>query len=362
MKMLLITAFPRNNGFTRYCNDLFIRGVKQTGITFTMIDIVLANINPCRGCFHCWCSTPGRCIQHDGMERILDAFLDCDLLACATPLYAYGVSSYLKIFLERTMPLLTPGVTSTATSGVDRNKIRFPDRGPRSMAALITGGLGARSHADGAVTSLRCYAKGMNMTFAGALVRNESYLLQFTDTKPKTIKTIETAFEQAGRMFALEGTIDRELIEKVATPLAFDHARFELYSNIYWEHAQKVFSRGGSVDEIKSLTRGDIRILMQEMVHGIDPVTTAKVKAVIQLIFPDTASAYCISMEKGTARLEMVEKESFDLKITCPEAVWVGIIHRTTDPLKALTKGCIRLEGDKELFRKFGRFFPPPNI
>ncbi|MBN1309309.1 MAG: NAD(P)H-dependent oxidoreductase [Chitinispirillaceae bacterium] len=361
MKMLLIKAFPRNNGFTRYCNDLFIRGVEQTGITVTVIDIVRADINPCRGCFSCWCSTPGRCIQHDGMKRILDAFLDCDLLVCATPLYAYGVSSYLKMFLERTMPLLTPGVTFTAASGIDRNKIRFPDRGPRSMAAIITGGLGARSHACGAVASLRSYAEGMNMTFAGALVRNESYLLQFSDIKPKTIKTIETAFEQAGRMFALEGTIDRELIEKVATPLAVDQTCFELYSNIYWEHARKVFSRGGSVDEVTSLTRGDIRILMQEMVHVINPVTTARIKAVIQFCFTDTSSAYRISVEKGTARLETGEKAPFDLKITCTEAVWSGIIHRTVDPLKALAQGSITLEGDKELFRKFGRFFPPPN-
>lgn len=361
VSILVLTAFPRRDGFTRLCTDCFIKGVARTGVPHTIIDLVNAGIKPCKGCFHCWCTTPGRCVQNDGMRKLLDDFLDCDALFCATPLYAYNISSHLKMFYERTLPLLSPGVTDTPT-GTDRNCIRYPDRGPRVMAAIVTGGLGTRTHADAAVASLRLFAEGFNMKFAGALVRNESYLLQFTDTKPKTVKTVETAIEQAGRTFALEGAIDRRLIEKAATPLAVDRARFRMYSNIYWEHARKVFARGGSIDEVRSLTRGDVRILMEEMALSVDPVTTANLRAAFQFIFTDTGSAYCVSVEKGTARLERAEKTHYDLKITCPETVWTGILHRTADPVKALANGDIRLEGDKELFRKFGRFFPPPNI
>jgi len=361
MNMLVLTAFPRADGFTRYCTDYFIKGAKQPNVTITVIDLTKADIHPCKGCFHCWCTTPGQCIQRDGMHKIIEAFLDADLLVCATPLYAYDISGYMKIFLERTLPLLSPGVTY-AESGVDRNKIRYPGRGPRRMAALITGGLGARSHTDGAITTLRNYAEGFDMTFAGALVRNESYLLQFTDTKPKTIKTIQTGLEQAGRTFALEGTIEPDTIERVATPLAADPERFQFYSNIYWEHAQEVFSRGGSSREVLERTRGDIRILMQEMANCVDPVTTSKTISVIQFVFTDAGLSYRITINRGAATLETGENSSFDLRITTSAKIWVQIIHRTLDPLKAMSSGEIKIEGDKELFRKFGRFFPPPNL
>lgn len=361
MNMLILTAFPRADGFTRYCTDYFIKGARQPGVTITGIDLTRSDIHPCKGCFHCWCKTPGQCIQRDGMQKILEAFLSADLLVCATPLYAYDISGYMKIFIERTLPLLSPGVTY-AESGVDRNKIRYPEQGPRRMAAIITGGLGARSHTDGAIMTLRNYAEGFDMVFAGALVRNESYLLQFTDTKPKTIKTIQTGLEQAGRTFALEGTIDPATIEKIATPLAVDPERFQLYSNIYWEHAQEIFSCGGTSLEVLERTRGDIRILMQEMASSVDPVTTSRIRAVIQFVFTDSGLSYRITINRGTATLETGENGSFDMRITTSAKIWVQIIHRTIDPLKAMSSGDIRIEGDKELFRKFGRLFPPPNL
>jgi multimeric flavodoxin WrbA/putative sterol carrier protein len=362
VKVLILTAYPRRDGFTRYCTDFFIKGVRDSGAEFATYDVTRAGIHPCKGCFGCWCATPGRCVQNDGMAELLDAYLGCDAFVIATPLYGYGVSGWCKIYLERTLPLLTPGVTYSA-GGVDRNLLRYPDRGPRSMAAIVVGGLGARSLGDGALASLRLYADGMNLKFAGALVRNESYLLQFTDTKPKTIKTIETAFEQAGRMFALDGTIAPDLIEKAATPLSINPDRFQMYSNIYWEHAQRVFARGGTMEEVRILTRSDVRILMQEMVAAVDPVTTVNVRAVVRFNFTDSGSVYTIFIERGSARLEAAATGArVDLTISCTSAVWTGIVHRTTDPMKALTTGELRLEGDKELFRKFGRFFPPPNL
>lgn len=294
------------------------------------------------------------------MRKLLDAFLDAEALVCATPLYAYGVSSYLKIFLERTLPLLAPGVTFTG-NGNDRNMIRYPDRGPRNMTAIITGGLSSPALSEGAATSLRLYAEGFNMKFHGPLIRSESYLLQFDDTKPLTIKSIETGFETAGRTFALDKKISPDIITKIATPLAANRTRFTMYSNIYWEHAKTVYARGGSADEIRTLTRSDLRILMPEMANSIDPVTTARTKAVLQFVFPDIPLAYSVTINCGKAEIKETQTDPADLRITCDSAVWVDILHRTADPLKSLTNGDIRLEGDKMLFRKLGRFFPPPS-
>ena len=355
-----MTAFPRKDGFTRYCTDLFIRGVAQTGTSFHVFDLTDADIHPCKGCYHCWCTQPGVCIQKDGMQQAVDLFMKAEGVVFATPLYAYNISGYLKCFLERTLPLLSPGVTYT-TSGIDRNKKRYPEQGPRDMAAIVTGGLGSLTHADGAVQSLRHYAEGFDMTFQGALVRNESYLLQFVDTKPKTIKAVELAYEHAGRMFAADGKIDPEIIATVATPLACDQEHFQLYSNVYWEHAEKIYGRGGTRDEIMECTRNDIRILMHEMVINSDPVATSGIKAVLLFSFPDTGLSYRISINNGSVTIEPPGGEKNDLTITCSSEIWAGIIHQRINPLKACADGEILLSGEKDLFRKMGRFFPPPN-
>lgn len=359
--MLLLQAFPRTDGYTNYCTNLFLQGVAATDCDLTICDLTRKDINPCLGCFHCWCATPGTCIQQDAMQALLETFLASDLIVCASPLYAFAVSSYLKMFFERTLPLLTPGITKTP-QGIDRNRLRYPDRGPKHMAAIIVGGLSAQSHAEGAVTSLKLYAEGFNMNFTGALVRNESYLLQFADTKPKTVKLIESAFKQAGRTFAQQQQIATELIDRAATSLAIDAESFENYSNIYWEYAESVYARGGTLDEIRMLTRSDIRILMHEMARSIDPVSTARLTATLLFVFPDKPACYTITITKGKALLEQREVSDFDLCITCSSAVWAGIVHRTVDPLKALTSESIKLVGDKELFRKLGRYFPPPNL
>src|SRR4030043_371956 len=78
---------------------------------------------------------------------------------------------------------------------------------------------------------------------------------------------------------------------------------------------------------IMRISRGDIRIIMQEMVLAVDPVTTARVRADIQFIFTDTASVYHITIDKGTARCEMVETGEYDIRIITTAPVWVGIIH-----------------------------------
>jgi hypothetical protein len=55
------------------------------------------------------------------------------------------------------------------------------------------------AHSEGVPASLRLCAEGFDMAFRGAIIRGESYLLQFTDTQPRTIKSIEMAFEPTGR-------------------------------------------------------------------------------------------------------------------------------------------------------------------
>ena len=354
MKVVVLEAFPRKTGYTQQCINDFLEGAAGKA-DIERIDLTSIDIHPCRGCFHCWTVTPGVCIQKDGMAQIIERYLTADIVVCVTPLYAYAVSSYLKIFQERTFPLLTPGVEFTV-QGMDRNISRFPHRGPKKLAAVIVGGLKDHRLMKGAVESLRFYAEGFGMEFSGALVRPESFILQFSDTKPKTSKRIKDAFFRAGRMLVTDGVLSDELFENVSLPLASDNVAFARYSNVYWEYAE----HEQDAQRVRYLTNRDVRILIYEMASGVDAVATKHITASFLFQFPDLNRVYSLLVRHGTCTIQERACPEPDLTITCNSESWSKVVCRETDPLKLLGKGEIRLEGDISLFRKLGRYFPPP--
>jgi multimeric flavodoxin WrbA/putative sterol carrier protein len=359
MKILLLRSNPRKNGVSQKLIDFFVKGACESA-EITDIDLTTKNIKPCKGCYKCWTMTPGNCIQQDDMKGLLEEFLSSDVVVLASPLYAFAVSSYCKIFQERTLPLLAPGILQNS-NGTDRNNLRYPQRMPKKIAALIVGGLKSRSHTDGVTASLRSFAEGFGIEFAGALIRTESYILQFTDTKPKTIKSIENAFYQSGRALAKGEVIPDELQQKAALQLAPDLTYFQRYSNIYWDYAIQVSSRGGDPDEARVLTNRDITLLMHEVARSIDPVATKGIKAIFQFEFTDQQKTFSITVDRGISSIKELAVNNPDLIIRCTSLIWVSIILRELDPIKPLTAGEIILVGDKSLFRKLHRYFPPPN-
>lgn len=359
MKILLLRSNPRKDGFSQYLINVFIEGAKENA-DITDIDLTLKNINPCKGCFKCWTQTPGSCIQQDDMKELLQLFMSTDIVVIATPLYAFAVSSYCKMFQERTLPLLSGGIIRNA-NGSDTNVLRFPDKMPKKLAAIIVGGLKSNVHSNGIIASLKLYAEGFGMEFAGVLNRPESYILQFTDTKPKTIKCIESAFFEAGQALSIQGNLPDELQKKASLPLAPDLEYFQRYSNIYWDYARLVQNRGGDLKEACLLTSRDITILMYEMARSIDSTTTKEVKTSFQFEFSDNGMIFSILINNGESKVIEASLSSPDLIIRCSSEIWVGIVRREKDPLKALVGGEITLTGDKELFRKLHRFFPPPS-
>lgn len=358
MNLLLLRANPNKGGFTQQCVENFLKGVRETQTQIEDVDLTNLDLKPCRGCFKCWTVTPGKCIQADEMKNLLEKFLNADLLVLATPLYAFSMSSYLKIFMERTLPLLCPQVCA-AGDGLDRNILRFPDRGPSKMTAIIAGGLKDKSHSAGVIESLRLFARGFDIEFCGALTRPESFAVQFTDTQPKTIKAVENAFICAGKQFAEKGTVDTEYLETASKPLAYDFETFERYSSIYWEHASEIYRRKGTPDQIRLLTNNDIRILMHEMSRCLDPIATKRVSDIIEFNFSDKKLCYSIIIDKGTCRVLDHGSPSPSLQILCESETWVKILRRELEPIKALMEGALKLKGDKQVFSKLGKYFLP---
>ena len=126
MNILVVRGNPRKNGYTQRITDLVVDGARKGGASIVDIDLQQKKVTPCIGCYHCWTVTPGACRFQDDMPELLEHFLNANIVLCSTPLYYYSVSSAMKTFLERTLPLTMQGFED-APSGLMRNRTREVD-------------------------------------------------------------------------------------------------------------------------------------------------------------------------------------------------------------------------------------------
>jgi multimeric flavodoxin WrbA/putative sterol carrier protein len=360
MNILVIRGNPRKDGYTQHITSLFAEGAVEAGAAVDDIDILQKKITQCIGCYHCWSTVPGRCRFNDDMPDMLERILRSDAVICSTPLYYYTMSSAIKRFLERTLPLATQQFGETER-GLMRNLSRYPERwSNKKLGFIAAGAFRNPANFDGLKATFRLMAGGFNMTICAEIIRPEAYLLQFELAKPKAVRTVETALKRAGAELATDGRVSEATQEKIALPLAVDLYHFRLYSDIYWQHAMALGKDASDLARVQQAVVGDVRVLMREMARSIDPVAAAKLRAVLQFDFPDKDLHFRISVDKGTCRLEQAASETCDLRVVVDTATWAGVFTRKVNVRDALMQKRIILEGDKALFSRLDRYFPPP--
>ncbi len=361
MKILALMGNPRKNGYTQRLSKLFLAGVSSGGAELDVVDLCALQIKHCVGCYSCWLVHPGVCIHKDDMPSVMKKFQAADIVVFLSPLNAYGPSSFVKVFLDRTFAWTKEGFVPTP-GGLIRNTVRDPEHWPKKLAYLLVGAFRGEENFAAATKAFELFAAAIGTELAGGIIRPESYLLQFDLAKPKTIKVIETAFEQAGIELATRGEITAETAARAATPLSSDLHHFQQYANIYWEHARSLGPRALDVSAVRALVLGDMRVLLSEMVRSVDTVATAKKRFVLQFDFTDTGGHFRVSVDHGKATLAQEKSATCDLRLTTPAATWAKVFMRQIDVREALASGEIRLDGDKSLFTRLERYFPPPVV
>lgn len=363
MRILLARANPRKDGHTQHVTDLLRRGAAEAGAQIDEVDLTKAKIAHCVGCFRCWTATPGRCAVHDDdMDELTERLLAADVLMCSTPLYHYSATCSLLAFLERSLPLTQYGFEVNPL-GLMRNKTRYPERWKgKRLGFIACGAFRSPRNFEGMQKTFELTAGGMNMELCARLIRPESFLLPFHLARPKRIKTVETALVQAGREIVVEGAVSEETTRRVATPLSDSLEDFMKYSHIYWENAVTLGPDATDMPKVQRSVLTDVRILIYEMARSIDPAATARVRAVMQFDFPDCDKHFRVAIDRGACRVTETASDECDLRVTVDSGVWAAVFMREKDARRALLDKEIRLEGEKMLFTRLDRFFPPPAV
>ena len=125
-KVTVISTSIRPNSNSELLAKSFAEGAEAAGNEVTFITLKDKDIRFCRGCLSC--HQTGKCIIQDDVAPIMDAVLQADVVAWATPIYYFEMSGQMKTLIRRT----TGSGTCTSwprrrTKGMMFSKKRRPD-------------------------------------------------------------------------------------------------------------------------------------------------------------------------------------------------------------------------------------------
>ena len=86
-------------GNTRQLAEAFCKGARDAGHEVKLISLMQYQVNGCLGCNACRFGKP--CVQKDDFDQVAALIAQADLIAFASPLYFWTISSRLKAFIER---------------------------------------------------------------------------------------------------------------------------------------------------------------------------------------------------------------------------------------------------------------------
>ena len=98
-RVLGIVGSPRRGGNTEILVDEILAGAAEAGADTEKIILNELNILPCQACDAC--KDGGECVQEDDMSELLKQMERCRIWILGTPVYWWGPSAQLKVFIDR---------------------------------------------------------------------------------------------------------------------------------------------------------------------------------------------------------------------------------------------------------------------
>ncbi len=101
MKILIINGSPRN-GNTKAALKMIESEIKEKNksANIEFVDVPTLKIEGCMNCDFCKRNS-GTCVHKDDTNVYMNKIMDADILIFGTPVYWWGVSGQLKIFIDK---------------------------------------------------------------------------------------------------------------------------------------------------------------------------------------------------------------------------------------------------------------------
>jgi len=132
MKILALVGSPRKGSNTDLLVERILEGCRRKGHVGEKFYLYDYEISPCIDCRSCK-KGDYACVLDDGMQPIYPKIQEADLIIFGTPLYWYGPSGKMKLFVDR----LRPFVASGKLKGKKGVIVTPSAEGPPACEALI---------------------------------------------------------------------------------------------------------------------------------------------------------------------------------------------------------------------------------
>lgn len=217
MKFITINGDPRGKqGETNIVVEALAEGIYDAGSTNENIYLANKDIKYCRGCYICKKRYPHECVIEDDMAVLLDKTINADILIFAAPVFNYNVTGQMKVFIDRTLPLI-----ETDFEKNDRDEFRTrPVYSFPKIVIVSTCETPGKDCFDVISLFYKRFSENMNSEIIAELYMNMSKIFSLR-SRPVTsiVEDYKHLLRIAGRELANNSKFTEETIEKLKTPL-----------------------------------------------------------------------------------------------------------------------------------------------
>jgi putative sterol carrier protein len=349
MKILAIQGSPRPKvSNTEILLQQFLQGAQSQGAETETIYLKDKDIHSCVGCYTCWAKTPGVCIFKDDMPELLEKVRSCDIIVYATPLYNYNMTSLLKAFQERLLPLVDPHLIKKEAT------YRHPPRYElnRKMVLLSNCGFPEISHFDGLRHVFRHIERSGQIPLIGEILMPAGELLKNKGLREKLQGVLQAAY-RAGVEVVRDGRVSKETEAQIQKPIIAADELAEM-ANLWWDSHLQGIAQGkpqeGGIE--------DMRLLLRGMAAMFNSQAAGNLKATIQFEVTGKQSGnWFLSIENGKCAFQEGKVNDPNLTIQTPSEVWLAIANKELDGQQAFMEGKYMATGDISLLMRMRSLF-----
>ncbi len=232
MDILAFNSSPRDHetSKTELVLEKFLEGARQAGAATETLYLRNYKIKHCLGCYSCWLQTPGRCVQKDDMsEDLFNRYLAADLVVLATPIYHATMNARMKLFIERTMPMMDP--LGEAPEGGHPHRF---EKMPKVVALSVAGYWDQSMFQALSLTWRMC----LGADLIAEIYRHSSEFLVSPQFQPQ-IQAVLAAVAQAGKEVVRQGRVNPDTMTALAQPLAPPETLLPLVRT-FWQQGQEL--------------------------------------------------------------------------------------------------------------------------
>ncbi|WP_018247977.1 NAD(P)H-dependent oxidoreductase [Orenia marismortui] len=340
--ILILNGSPRGKkGNTAKLVDNFITGLKEesSNLIIENIELYKKNINSCTGCFSCWNKTPGKCIFNDDMKDLISSYVNADLVIWATPLYHFGMTSIMKRFTERTLPINKPDIVKYDETYTHPQRY---DMNNKKNILISTAGFPEAHNFEVLIDQLNKITGG-KVSESILTVMGELLSVKALENR---ISWYLDAVQQAGKEFISQGSLNKktkDLLKKELVPID----DFVEMANLTQKTEEKITTE-------KSQKGYN---LLKLMGHSFVPNNANGIDAILEMEFTDLNESNHFIIKDNSCQLKKGPSNNFSAKIITGYEIWQKISQGDLDGPQAMMDGLYKIEGDFDLIQKLDRIF-----